>query len=706
MSRWRYAVLATAVSILLPSVGIGLTFLAAVTWQAEERAAPYFGYDAASRAAWVVDRRGRSLGVLDIGAHLGRSTPGGWERHLAVMPARPPSVWLEVLTAIEDRNSGRWWHLYGIDLLAFAAALRSYLLEGRVRGGSTLVMQLVRSMRHLRPGVESGGMFGALRRKWTEVLDGAAIWSVTGGLESITLQRLLASHLPLVIGLRGSPIGGSLYGVEIAGRVLFGKAAAELSMAEQAILAAAVRRPVVLARPEDPKGRALRDGRWAYLRQRAAFGLRRAFGDRPEVRAALRELANMPPPEPDRDRLRAFAGDGAWSFAQEVNPRHRAVRLLGAGAGSVLAEVEERLGRAALDRLVSIELAFDVDLQARLRERVEAGVSRAFAAVGAEPRGARYLLLVTDGGGRVLALVTNDSNPTALGLVRGETGRYAPWQVHLASLAKIAGALALAGRDRPGSLYCDRRIDNPPLRDPDGSRGHADCRDGRAWLTAREVFARSWSLALLWRLAGLERKEVRAALAAARMVPVEGTGPEAAASYGLATARPVDLIALLNAIGAGIEGEPAAAPPARLALAASLATPQGDVADTVLEAGAPLALDTYFARPGARRFLASVLHAPLERRGTAAALGRHPLAAPPAIAKTGTDVSGERLLAKWLIGRFGRGSRAVAVVFVLFAADPGAPLPRRLRSAHLAKILGEVLDFTTKRQRTVQAEAS
>ncbi|MFZ0407198.1 MAG: transglycosylase domain-containing protein [Cyanobium sp.] len=127
-----------------------------------------------------------------------------------------PRVLINALLASED--SRFWWHP-GVDPIGAGRALLANLLGGRVlEGGSTLTQQLARS---LYP--EQVGQGETLGRKWRELL-------VALQLEARFSKRdLLLSYLNRVFL-------GSGWGFEDASRQLFGKPAAQLQLAEAALL--------------------------------------------------------------------------------------------------------------------------------------------------------------------------------------------------------------------------------------------------------------------------------------------------------------------------------------------------------------------------------------------------------------------------------------------------------------------------------------
>src|SRR5262245_13321024 len=116
----------------------------------------------------------------------------------------------------------------GVDVVRVAGAALNNLLEGRLaEGGSTLTQQLARQS-FLTPDK-------TLRRKLTEVF-------VAARLErQFTKDEILSFYLNKVY------FGDGLYGVEAASLGYFGKHAADVSVAEAALLAGLVKAPSTYA---------------------------------------------------------------------------------------------------------------------------------------------------------------------------------------------------------------------------------------------------------------------------------------------------------------------------------------------------------------------------------------------------------------------------------------------------------------------------
>lgn len=140
--------------------------------------------------------------------------------------------------ASEDQ---RFFEHAGFDFRSVGNAIEDYRRGERLRGGSTISQQVAKNLflwpgrSWLRKGIE------AWLTAWTELL--------------LPKERILELHLNI------AQFGPSVFGVEAASRLYFGKPAARLGRDEAALLAAVLPNPLVLsvARPS------------GYLRQRQAW---------------------------------------------------------------------------------------------------------------------------------------------------------------------------------------------------------------------------------------------------------------------------------------------------------------------------------------------------------------------------------------------------------------------------------------------------
>jgi penicillin-binding protein 1C len=167
--------------------------------------------------AQLLDRRGEVLDSHRVDLH-GRRLE--WTPLVRISPAMTRAA-----IASEDR---RFMHHHGVDFGAAAAALAHDLLGRRVRGASTITMQLA-SM--IDPSLARRGRHRSIVRKLEQMRAALALereWSKS---------EILEAYLNLVT------YRGELQGIDAASRVMLGKAPHGISNAEAAVLATLIRSP-------------------------------------------------------------------------------------------------------------------------------------------------------------------------------------------------------------------------------------------------------------------------------------------------------------------------------------------------------------------------------------------------------------------------------------------------------------------------------
>lgn len=184
-------------------------------------------------AVVLTDRNGEPLRV--------RLAAGGYDCRPGYRPA--PEHWIaKAVVAAEDR---RFWSHSGVDVLALARAVAQNLACGRrVSGASTISTQLIRLLEPRRR---------TLAAKASEAF------------RALQLERRHPKDEILAQYLDRAPFGGNLVGIEAAARRYFGKSAAQLSLAEAALLAGVPQSPARL-RPDRHPEQAKR--RQAYVLER------------------------------------------------------------------------------------------------------------------------------------------------------------------------------------------------------------------------------------------------------------------------------------------------------------------------------------------------------------------------------------------------------------------------------------------------------
>jgi penicillin-binding protein 1C len=167
-----------------------------------------------ARALSFVDRNGAALGTL-----LGRD-----DRHTIAVPlARMAPAFLAALRATEDRRFAAHGALDPASTVrAFATALAARHVPG---GASTLTMQLARQLVPVEPTL------------WGKLVESVVAQRLENGLSKAQILEAYANR---------APMGSDLYGVEAASRTYFGVSAAQLDLAQAALLAGLPNDPVRL----------------------------------------------------------------------------------------------------------------------------------------------------------------------------------------------------------------------------------------------------------------------------------------------------------------------------------------------------------------------------------------------------------------------------------------------------------------------------
>ncbi len=162
----------------------------------------------------VTDRKGRELFTT-----LSPGPDHNQGRYLPLPAERIPPCLRDATLAVEDAS---FYHNPGIDWRGMLRAAWVNARSGRiVAGGSTLTQQVVRNL--LLPPSERYQR--SLRRKAREAV---LAWQLT---------RILSKDEILALYLNHTYYGGLAYGVEAAAHTYFGKSAADLTLAECALLA-------------------------------------------------------------------------------------------------------------------------------------------------------------------------------------------------------------------------------------------------------------------------------------------------------------------------------------------------------------------------------------------------------------------------------------------------------------------------------------
>ena len=255
--------------------------------------------------------------------------------HKSIPVREVPEHYWQCLVYHEDRHIGGALNPYGIDLVGvlkipYTTLTRSIALKRPSLGigGSTLPMQFARVIYNTPPSPDEGGAT-KLKRKLKEWWLAPVIYhELTRGGDATPLKQWAANHIWLAQRTGGAP----LHGVEITSRVVFGKEAKDLTIAEQFVLASAVNKPIILL-PGSDKLNEVRLDRWRYITEvRARICAEKLIASEAEQKRVIFDLVNLAggPPDPRvKPKLQEALEAHAPALAQRAlanpdDPRQRA----------------------------------------------------------------------------------------------------------------------------------------------------------------------------------------------------------------------------------------------------------------------------------------------------------------------------------------------------------------------------------------------
>ncbi|MFH2055639.1 MAG: transglycosylase domain-containing protein [bacterium] len=622
--------------------------------------------------------------------------------HLTLWPDSIPYGFRECLTALEDRHVGTWRCIHGVDIGAFVRAVFIDLPRGTRSGGSGIAMQLVRSIRHSSIGSQET-LWGKLVRKSMEIRHAAVLYTNLG---RDGIFEWSALHVPLAVGAPGSRFGGSLYGIELTSQIVFGHPAAECSVAEAALLAAAFSRPFILE-PTD-RGWRVEQSRYEYLRQRAASGVQMAIADSLRQRTALRELEDLQTLEFELPaELRStLAGSSAERLRTLAHPVRRSSYFC---RGSLI-EVRRLLKRAGYwtDRpqIRSARLTLDGFRNAELEQRIEWELGWLWTRQSAN----LWLPWHETGGQSKVANVLVVAAEATQGIGFHYSNTHIPALdpqmtnlLQVGSLGKVVIAIALgAAGDSVAARYCNMSCGE--LHNPGGDPGVLDCSEPGAWYRADEVFAHSLNLPLLWRSnQSLDSHLVQLSRGLNLTLPHDSPATVSLV-YGFATANAIGLLDLMGSLNSVLfAGTTGGWSGTRLIESVEETKLSGDTSFFVGNDFTSLLSDA-LDDPESRLFVREVLSAPLRPGGTLQRLcdwsaERHP-AVVQHLSKSGTvvDAGGDvvsLLVAGSLVLQSGAagGESCWSYLVVIRSPDPSVKLgAAQLDAACLAPLVRALLE--------------
>jgi len=652
--------------------------------------------------------------------------------HKSIPVREVPEHYWQCLVFHEDRNVGGPLNPFGIDLAGVLkipiSALRRSIAARRPNfgiGGSTLAMQFVRVIYKTPPHAGEGGL-AKLKRKIGEWwLAPVVYYELTRGGDQTALKHWAANHLWLAQRTGGAP----LHGIEVTSRIVFGKEAKDLSIAEQFVLASAVNRPIILLEGSERLNEVRLD-RWRYLTEvRARTCAQRLIADEALQRQVVFDLIALAggPPDPQvRPKLQEALDRHVPALAQraQANPIIRANALMPSARYGIREEMKQSYGFAWRDHVRGVtttfaagdNLAFGHKMAARLakldtkwRDRIDVGYTLDPAKVTQDRKGPSVIVAAANASGEIVRYFEAGETAAYFGspFARNTaTGFYDITRESrmVASTGKIIAAIAIANtrRDTSGSLYVDAQAP---------ARGLETCRRGseRRGRKAIVSFACSLNDPLLRRTARVGQRSVGKLIdqVGFTMPPPnalgEGTPPSTAVVLGQVAAAPRRVHQLAGTVLASLTGRGSEPVPLPSLVKNYDYTSLEGAAEAARGIGSAIVPDKVIKR-GGRALLKALLQAPLCYRAGGRAIGTlkslHAWCAPRRkglrlhFAKTGTQVTEDpdATVDAWIAGGLQFTNGAVySYVVVVGTGSAREPWARRLHASQVAAPLLEIL---------------
>ena len=667
--------------------------------------------------------------------------------HKSISVRTVPDHFWQCLTFHEDRNLGGLLNPFGIDLFGvFKIPLSTIERSIKAKsfqfgvGGSTLPMQLVRVYNAAAPSPKETG-FEKMRRKLLEWWDAPVFyWELTRGGNHELLKQWAANHLWLAHRTGGQ----DLQGIELTSRIIFGKPASELTIAEQYVLASAVNKPIILLEGSDQLNKVRLD-RWRYVTETraktCATKLLQNDKEKKNVIVELSLLASGPLNAKIQPHLAATIEKHHPNLSKvaSANPVARANLLTPAVRYAAREEMKQVYGFNWRHYVRGVEITLDVNKNLTLRKKIWQRLEqlnkkyktkidpsytlsrqKIAAQTGNETTMPDVIIVAATPKGEIIRYFESNDIAAYYGAPYArsrENGRYEPEQEirAIASIGKIMAAIALAnqGRDTLHSPYQDKYAPKATSQ-----KAREACRRGDGTTPgprrAEVAFACSLNTPLEWRMARYGQK------GAGRLINQLGltmpyapdekskTPPSTAIVRGLVTAAPRKIHQLSTMILARLTGKGAAPVPlpytVRNFQKTGLQNPyEANQITSQLAANTdllPNSIIRSYAQTRLRQFLQSPLcfHDGKKRRGTLKSLSNWCAARRKDVtlhfAKTGTQVTNDpdATVDTWLTGgiEFSNG-KAYSYVVVIGTGNRNRAFARKLHAADLAAPVLETL---------------
>ena len=659
--------------------------------------------------------------------------------HKSIPVRDVPDHYWKCLVYHEDRYLGGALNPYGIDLygvlkIPYTTITRSIATRRPSLGvgGSTLPMQFARVIYNTPPRRDEGS-FTKLGRKMREWWLAPVIFhTLTRDGDYTPLKQWAANHIWLAQRTGGQP----LHGVEVTSRIVFGKEARDLTIAEQFVLASAVNKPIILLEGSDSLN-AVRLDRWRYIAEvRARTCAERLLTDEAEQKKVLFDLIDMAggPPDPKvKPRLQHALDTYAPAQAKraQANPIIRANALMPAARLGLREEMKQIWGYDWRTHVRGVTSTLDVGENLGLREKLRVtltaidkkwssrfapGYTLDPALVGPERRSPHVVVAAANAKGEIVRYYESSETAPYFGSSSARetaSGRYLPEREsrRIASTGKIIAAIGIANelKDGPDAAYHDAEAP------AGGGAALETCAKGNEPKGRRAfvAFACSLNRPVEWRLAQTGQAKVRQiidrlgfGMPAAASSETE-TPPSTAAVRGLVTGSPQRVHHMASVVLAALTQRGGrSVPPPTLVKAYDFARPEAGRDDATTfkrDASHDIVPDTVI-RPDAHGLLKALLKAPLchthagQPQGTLKDLAAWCADRRPDLrlhfAKTGTDVTADAsaTVDTWITGglQFANGA-AYSYVVLVGSGSTAQPWAHNVHAAQVASPLLETL---------------
>ncbi len=449
--------------------------------------------------------------------------------HKSISVRQVPDHFWKCLTYHEDRHLGGLLNPFGIDLagvlkIPYSTVKRSFAAK-KLKfgvGGSTIPMQLVRVYNATAPST-SENAFDKLRRKALEWWHAPVFyWQLTQNGNMELLKQWSANHLWLAHRTGGQ----DLQGIEVTARIVFGKPASDLSVAEQYILASAVNKPIILLEGSERLNQVRLD-RWRYIAEvrakSCATTLLNSDEEKKSVLVDLSLLADGPPNAKIQPKLASTIKKHYPHLVKvaSANPIARANLLVPATRYAAREEMKQAYGFEWRHYVRGVELSLDVSknlifrkkvwkklealdnkYQAKLDPAYSLNIAKLEKLEGSPKTIPDVIIAAANTKGEIVRYFESNDIAAYYGAPYArsqDNGRYNPDKEirAIASVGKMMAAIALAnqGRDTLHSPYLDKEAPETGL---DTCRRKGTIQKMRR---AEVAFACSLNKPLEWRMA-------------------------------------------------------------------------------------------------------------------------------------------------------------------------------------------------------------